>query len=132
MVCCSSAPPTTLRSLDAESTGHVVGATRQTLGLRASEAAPAAGEPGDAVSVPSGSEAKWLASYISFINPFEVLRRLLDAGVRSHPALLLRGDLVVVDLGLDDGLRDQRRLALGDHLARRPDVLDVGRIGAHH
>src|ERR1700752_2553579 len=105
MLCCTSAPPTTLMELLRANTGHVVGATKQILGLRRG-----------AGSSSSGCAREGVRTDISFIDSFEVLRGLLDAGIGAHPAVLLGGDRLAVELGVHDRLRDERGVALADHL----------------
>src|SRR5258708_1930660 len=104
MLCCTSAPPTTLMSQSREITGHVVGARKQTCGFLA----PAACEewlargPGIAL----GGLRDDMGTKVLAVDAFEALGGLLDRRVRVHPALLLGGDRVAVEIGLDDGRGD--------------------------
>src|SRR5260221_9679230 len=101
MLCCTSAPPTTLICVLPEITGHVVGARKQTCGLRAGSLRGLGGR---------------LVANVLVVDTFETFGGFLDAGVVADPALLLRGDLVAVEVCVDDGRGDLRGRALADHL----------------
>src|SRR5690348_7347209 len=135
MLCCTSAPPTTRISRAPEITGHVVGATKQAWGLPAARLAAASriasGCGIEAANASSGAR-KCRGSDVALVDTLELHGGGFDAGVRAHPALLLRGDPVALPVRVEDRPREVVGVAAREDLARaREDAADVGVIGAH-
>src|SRR5947209_16978109 len=109
-----------------ESTDQAWGATKQMCGLRRAFA----------VAVATGTSSAMVliarSGHIPCIDTFELPGDVFDAGVRAHPALLLRGDRLAIGMGFDDRLRERfRRTAADDLRGARQDVADVGGFRAH-
>src|SRR5258706_850513 len=125
MLCCTSAPPTTSIARSRASTGHVVGATKQTCGR-----APVRGAT-LARARASGRVGDGISSYIAPVDVLEVRCRLLYGGVGPQPSRLLGGDRLALGIGEEDRARERIRRACRDYLAgARQDVADVGVIRA--
>src|SRR5207302_11260273 len=109
MLCCTSAPPTTGIVTSPESTGHVVGARKQTCGRTARGAAGRGALLG-------ARSRKGIWADIAGIDVLEVACGLVDRGVGAQPPLLLGGDGFALAIDGDDRLRELRARAIGDDL----------------
>src|SRR5260221_6676781 len=116
MLCCTSAPPTTLMSLSPEITGHVVGARKQTCGFLAPAAC--AESPAWRPWIALGGFRDGMGTEVLVVDTFEAFGGLLDRRVRLHPAPLLGCDPVAIEVRLDDRRRDLLPRATADQLLR--------------
>src|SRR5690242_17097167 len=101
MLCCTSAPPTTGIVTSSESTGHVVGARKQTCG-RATRCAT------DRGALLGARSRKGIWVDITAVDVLEVACGLVDRGVGAQPPFLLRGDGFALAIDGDDRLRELR------------------------
>src|ERR1700687_3399952 len=132
MLCCTSAPPTTLISRSREMSGQVVGARKHTCGRFAPEASLSA----RASSAPWGllrGVVSGMWANITVVDALERARSRFDTRVVTHPALLFCADRLAIAVRNDDRGRERLARPPSDHLlGARQDVADVGVIRARH
>src|SRR5258706_6269163 len=94
--CCTSAPPTTRMSVEPAMTGHALGATKHTWGLRPGTCSGPGSAPVAEGSRPpiSGGFVDDISAYVVQVDTFELQEGLVDAGLLSQPGRFLGDDLL--------------------------------------